>query len=394
MPKPQEAEEQLLSLYQRAVRRHLISDVPVGVLLSGGLDSALLLAVVNKVNGEAPVTFTVGFEEEFKSDEVSAARQTAKILQAPNNTVIMSRQEFEAGLPKVVAALEEPVTADSVVPMYYLCQQASQQVKVVLMGQGPDELFGGYQRHLALRYSPYWRGLPGWLRNVLAAGMQSLLPSHSLERATRAFASPQRIKRYQELFSIKSGSDITGLFHHGLVSEEDVSEKIFECWDDLRDLMRYTDELGGFQFLELRSSLPDELLMYADKLSMAHGLEVRVPYLDHEIVEYVERLSASFKVRNGSRKWLHRRVCQRFLPQQITNRKKLGFCTPAEQWFRQSVNRKLEESLVDDKSLLYTYLRRDKVLSLVQDHRNGHCNNFNLLFSLMVFEEWLRSYLN
>ena len=160
MPKPREAEEQLLSLYQRAVRRQLMSDVPLGVLLSGGLDSALLLSVINQVNGEAPLTFTVGFEEKFEADELSTAQNTAKILRTSNQSVIMSRQEFEAGLPKVVAALEEPVTADSVVPMFYLCQQASQQVKVVLMGQGPDELFGGYQRHLALCYSPYWRGLP------------------------------------------------------------------------------------------------------------------------------------------------------------------------------------------------------------------------------------------
>lgn len=156
--------------------------------------------------------------------------------------------------------------------------------------------------------------------------------------------------------------------------------------------MEHTDELGGLQFLEIRSALPDELLMYSDKLSMAHGLEARVPYLDQEIVEYVERLPASFKVRLGVGKWLHRRVCKSFLPEKILQRKKLGFQTPVDEWFRESLTGKMNATLLDNDSLMFKYLQPQAVQRLVKDHKNGRCNHSKLLFSLIVLEEWLRHY--
>ncbi len=160
------------------------------------------------------------------------------------------------------------------------------------------------------------------------------------------------------------------------------------------DQFRDTDELGGFQFLEIRSSLPEELLMYTDKLSMAHGLEARVPYLDQEVVAYVERLPASFKVRLGSRKWLHRRVCRSFLPKKIVRRKKLGFQTPVDQWFRESLTGRMHETLLDAEALIFKYLQPRAVQRLVKDHQNGRCNHAKTLFSLVVLEQWLRYYLS
>src|SRR5207237_1692411 len=133
-----------------------------------------------------------------------------------------------------------------------------------------------------------------------------------------------RMQRYQLVLSILPGSTIDELFHDGLLGP-DPGDRILEAWGDLRELMSETDELGGLQFLEMRSTLPDELLMYADKLSMAHSLELRVPYVDKEIVEYVERLPANLKVRNGSRKWLHRQLCRAYLPESIVKRPKRGF---------------------------------------------------------------------
>jgi asparagine synthase (glutamine-hydrolysing) len=156
--------------------------------------------------------------------------------------------------------------------------------------------------------------------------------------------------------------------------------------------MASTDELGGLQLLELRSSLPDELLMYADKLSMAHGLEVRVPYLDREVVEYVQRLGATLKVRNGSRKWLHRRVCRDFLPASILKRKKRGFAVNVvDDWFQSSVSGQLERLLLDSSSKMFGLLRPDAVHALYDAHRSRRQDNHKLLFSLALFEQWLRS---
>lgn len=152
-----------------------------------------------------------------------------------------------------------------------------------------------------------------------------------------------------------------------------------------------TDELGGFQVLELRSSLPDELLMYADKLSMAHSLEVRVPYLDREIVEYVERLPASFKVRNGTRKWLHRAVCGGFLPGAILRRKKRGFAVNVvDDWFQGSLKSKMGDYLLDHSSLMYEFLEPRATQELLEEHRAKKSDNHKILFSLVVLEEWLR----
>jgi len=155
--------------------------------------------------------------------------------------------------------------------------------------------------------------------------------------------------------------------------------------------MSNMDELGGFQFVEMRSTLPDELLMFADKLSMAHGLEARVPYLDKEIVEYVERLPASFKIRNGSQKWLHRRVCQDLLSKTILRRKKKGFAVNVvDDWFRGALGSKMEESLMDKNSLLYQYLRPSVVQRIFKEHKSGQNDYHKILFSLVVFEQWLR----
>jgi asparagine synthase (glutamine-hydrolysing) len=155
--------------------------------------------------------------------------------------------------------------------------------------------------------------------------------------------------------------------------------------------MKHTDELGGFQLLEVRSSLPDELLMYADKLSMAHSLEVRVPYLDRTVVEYVQRLGANLKVRNGTRKWLHRQVCQSYLPPRILKRKKRGFAANVvDEWFHSSLNGDLREVLLDESSLMYGLLNPKLVRRLLESHQSGRQDNHKLLFSVVMVEQWLR----
>ena len=212
-----------------------------------------------------------------------------------------------------------------------------------------------------------------------------------LKRGLHSLDIPERMRRYQNVLSLMPGSQIDGLFRDGLLPP-DTGDKILRSWEDLIPLMENTDELGGFQFLELRSTLPDELLMYADKLSMAHSLEVRVPYLDKEIVEYVERLPANLKVRNGSRKWLHRQVCQELLPAAILKRKKRGFgVNVVDDWFRGASGRKMEEVLLDSESQIYNYLQPLAVRQIFEEHRSGQNDNHKVLFSLIVLEEWLRA---
>jgi asparagine synthase (glutamine-hydrolysing) len=385
----QEATHELLELYRGAVRRHLLSDVPVGILLSGGLDSGLLLALMNEQGGPWPA-YTIGYGESFADDELADAAETASLLGARHVTVKLNRSEFERSLPGIVECLEEPIAASSIVPMYFVSQRARQDVKVALIGQGPDELFGGYKRHLGIYYGDWWRGLPAGLRSIVGFAVSRLPRNEMLKRGVSSLGTEDRLKRYQDVFSLAPAGTIDGLFQDGLLPEGQ-DRQLVNYWRTLAPQMEHTDELGGFQLLELRSSLPDELLMYADKLSMAHALEVRVPYLDRTVVEYVQRLDASFKIRNGNRKWLHRQVCQNYLPRRILKRKKRGFAVNVvDEWFHSSLSGQLSGLLLDDNSLVFNFFKPKPVRKLLDDHRVGRQDNHKLLFCLVMLEQWLR----
>src|SRR6266403_1311694 len=176
-----EAQEELLDLYKRSVKRQLLSDVPLGLLLSGGVDSALLLALMN-LCGDSWRTYTVGYGSTFSDDELTDAAETAGRFSSEHTAVMLDRKTFEEALPKIVACLEEPIASSSIVPMYFVCQRARRDVKVALVGQGPDELFGGYRRHLGVRYGAYWGGSPKWLRAPVAAVINALPRNETLKR--------------------------------------------------------------------------------------------------------------------------------------------------------------------------------------------------------------------
>jgi asparagine synthase (glutamine-hydrolysing) len=388
--KDKEAVHELLDLYRGAVRRHLLSDVPLGILLSGGLDSGLLLGLMNE-HGSSWPAYTIGYGKSFADDELFDAAETASLFGAQHVIVKLDQGEFERSLPGIVDCLEEPIAASSIVPMYFVSQRARQDVKVALVGQGPDELFGGYKRHLGVHYGEWWRGLPGGVRSLIGMAVNGLPRNEMLKRGVCSLNNEDRLKRYQDVFSLAPGETISALFRDGVLPEKNGQQDLVKYWRQLVPQMEQTDELGGFQLLEIRSSLPDELLMYADKLSMAHSLEVRVPYLDRTVVEYVQRLSANFKVRNGTRKWLHRRVCQNYLPPRILKRKKRGFAVNVvDGWFHSSLSGALPELLLNNNSLMFEFLKPEPVRWLLESHRSGRSDNHKILFSLVMLEQWLR----
>jgi len=390
-PVPSEAQvkEELLELYRQAVKSHLLSDVPLGILLSGGVDSSMLLALMNEF-GEGWKSFTVGYGKSFADDELDDAKETAEIFKSSHYSVEINRQSFEQTLSKIIACVEEPIASSSIVPMYHVCQKARQEVKVALMGQGPDELFGGYTRHLGVQYGKYWRSIPEIMRKPVGKMLTILPRNESIRRGLYSLEVPQRMIRYQQIFSVMSQSIISDLFQEKVLPDG-FGNRIPDSWKELEKLLESTDELGGFQYLEIRSSLPDELLMYGDKLSMAHSLEVRVPYLDTKIVEYVERLPAKFKIRFGNRKWIHKQVCSSYLPKQIINRKKRGFAVNVvDRWFKESLSNEFDGLLLEKSSRMYEFLKPEEVQYLYKDHINGKSDNHKILFSLIVLEKWMR----
>lgn len=387
-PPGPEAAEELQAIYQRAARRHLLSDVPVGLLLSGGVDSGLLLGLMNQ-SGSAWPTFSVGYGKAlYAGDELGEAARTAAHFGARHAEVRLSVEAFERDLPRVVSLLEEPVAASSVVPMFHVCQRARQDVKVAWVGQGPDELFAGYKRHLGVHYGRWWRALPGWLRRCMAGTAARLPRNETLQRGLRSLDTEPRMARHRDVLSLMPGEVIDRLFREEFRPAAIPAEG---WWDDLCQESSGMDELAAFQHLEIFSTLPDELLMYADKLSMANSLELRTPYLDNEVVDFAQRLAPSQKIRRGQQKWLHREVARRFLPAEVLERRKRGFAVDAvDSWLRNAASSELGQTLADPGSLMYRYLRPDAVQALLQQHRSGQRDNHKLLFSLVVLEQWLR----
>jgi asparagine synthase (glutamine-hydrolysing) len=288
-----------------------------------------------------------------------------------------------------VGYLEEPITSSSIVPMYFVCQRARTDVKVALIGQGPDELFCGYKRHVGVRYGGSWRSLPPAIRGLIREAVNRLPRNETLKRGVYSLGIDDRLQRYQHVFALASEETIGGLFRDGLLPGGPGDTVAY--WSSLLPQMEHLDDLSGFQMLEIRSSLPDELLMFADKLSMAHGLEARVPYLDRTVVEFAQRLETSMKIRKGKGKWLHREVCRQYLPPAILSRKKRGFAVNVvDDWFQASLKGALPEMLLDSGSLIYGLLEPHAVKRLLDEHRSGRQDNHKLLFSLVMFEQWLR----
>lgn len=383
----QEAQEELLRLYRAATERHLLSDVPVGILLSGGLDSGLLLALMAE-HGDNWPAYTVGYGKIFEDDELTDAAETAALFHGRHIPVQIDREEFERSLPHIVSCVEEPIASSSIVPMYFVCKRAREDVKVAFIGQGPDELFGGYRRHFGVHYGPRWRRLPRAVRQVLGAAVNQLPRNETAKRGVYALSIQDRLARYEHIFSLAPAEKIAGLFR------EDLRPHALEpvaSWPALLSQAEHLGDLAAFQHFEIRSSLPDELLMFADKLSMAHSLEVRVPYLDRTIVEFAERLDPATKIRGMKGKWLHRQVCETFLPAPILRRKKRGFAVNVvDRWFQSPSSGALSDVLLDEDSLMFELLEPRPVQALLEDHRSGKNDNHKLLFSLVMFEQWLR----
>jgi len=211
-----------------------------------------------------------------------------------------------------------------------------------------------------------------------------------LKRGVQSLATSDRLDRYEDVFSLVPRESIEALFGDDALDRSNGHASL-EYWREIMSQAERTDELGAFQLLEVRSSLPDELLMFADKMSMAHSLEARVPYLDRTVVEYAQRLGAQHKVRNGKGKWVHREVCRRFLPSQLLKRKKRGFAVNVvDGWFNSSVKSQLSDMLRDDDSRIFSILKPEPVRQLLAEHQAGRHDRYKLLFSLVILEQWMR----
>ncbi len=378
-----ELAEELRTLIRAAVKRQMIADVPIGMMLSGGTDSAAVAAVM-AMEGSAPVyAFTVGFDTD-KGDEIAAARDTAERLGLRHETVSVSADEYWNFMPQGIQQLEEPVAVASTFAFSNVAALASRRVKVVLTGQGADEPFAGYARYLGERYGASYRRLPQAARAVVRSVVGLLPRNEQLRRGARALGVADPAVRFGEIYSIFDGDAKAQIYTDGNVARP--IAPLVERW---RQDVTNCDELNQLLYVDARLGLPDALLLYADKLSMAYGLEARVPFLDHDLMSFVEALPAKFKIRRGSRKYLLKRAVTPWVPWTI-HRPKLGFVVPVDGWFRGELYARTRELLVGDSELTRRIFRPAAIDRMLSEHRAGQRDHKRALFSLVTLAMWHR----
>jgi asparagine synthase (glutamine-hydrolysing) len=382
--------EGLLTVLEDSVRLRLMSDVPLGAMLSGGLDSSLIVALMARHSIEPVKTFSVGFAEAGESNELAQARLVAGALGTEHHELELSLADGSVGLEELVWYLDEPLADLSALGFLALSELAARSVTVALSGQGADELLGGYTRHRNAALVGSLERLPGPVRR-LAGTVAARGPARS-RRAAIAFGAPDSARRLVTTKANVSDALRAELARGPLLDlSGDTAYRIARGHlDRVRD-----DPLAATLYLDAQLGLVDDMLHYFDRASMAHSLEVRVPFLDHEVVEYCARIPARFKVRRLTTKAVLKRAARGLVPNTIIDRPKVGFFNAAvAAWFRAQADGAVSDYLLDSSPRYGAFLDPDVVKSLVRSHAAGGADGSgDALLTILMLEIWLSSYL-
>jgi asparagine synthase (glutamine-hydrolysing) len=387
------AAEEVRARLEAVVRSHLMSDVPLGLFLSGGIDSSGLAALMAPMVAEPIRTFAVGFSEP-DANELAYARLVASSVGAEHREVVVSASEFFTALPDLVWHEDEPIAFPSSVPLYFVSRLARQHVKVVLTGEGADELFLGYNRYRVTAWNErlgraYWKFAPRPLRRGIGAVVHGL---------------PRQIRRYAERTTLALEPSPRALFfeNFAVFPEQLQRHLVAPALLDGRDpydgaLACYADAPGGtlerMSHADLQTYLV-ELLMKQDQMSMAASIESRVPFLDHEFVEYVAAMPARFKINGWRTKVVLREALRGLVPDPILTRRKMGFPVPVGRWFRGRFWPVVQEFVLSPRALGRGLFRPSALSRLVEEHRAGTWDHGDRLWLLINLEIWQRVFLD
>jgi asparagine synthase (glutamine-hydrolysing) len=378
-----EASERLGNLIERAVERQLVADVPLGVMLSGGIDSSAIAAIAAKRAHGPLQTFTVGFTGEYQDNELMRAQAVASRLGADHHELLISASDFAGFYEQAVFSLEEPVATSSTYPYYRLCEFARRSVTVALTGQGADEPFAGYGRHLAERYGAFYRAVPASARRMISRGAELLPRNEQLKRGAAAGGVTDASLRLDATYSVTDQRLRESLYGAALRSQlagSAVESLLAEAGEQ--------DALNVMLYVDARFSLPDNLLLYGDKMSMATSLEARVPFLDLPLMEFAEAIPGKMKIRGLTQKYILKKALGRWVPKEVVRARKIGFNTPVDEWFRGQLSSTIRDRLLAPDSLCASLFDAPALARLLEEHRTGRHNHQRLLFSLLTLEVW------
>lgn len=373
----EEMERKLDEVIEDSVRYHMVSDVEIGAFLSSGVDSSLIAA---RFSGKK--AFTVGFlDENSKYNEIHPASQLAKALKLEHHTKTITRDEYWEAIPKVMYHLDEPSGDAAAVALYFVAQEASKYVKVVTSGEGADELFGGYNIYLEPDDLKMYCRLPEGLRKRLGQWAKKL-PKGMKGRNYLIRGSKRVEERFIGNANIFSAQERRGLLKHPAGAE--TPEKLLE--GNYRRTSHLAD-VDKMQYVDLTCWLPGDILQKADKMSMAHSLELRVPFLDREVFEVARRLKKEDKVRRHKTKYLFRQVAGKYLPAVSAEKKKLGFPVPIRVWMREEEGyQRIRERFTSPAAEQYFHV--EKLMKLLEEHRREKADNSRKLWTVYAFLIW------
>lgn len=384
----------LRSLMRDTVRSHLLADVPLGVFLSGGIDSSVIVALMSEFVPRLK-TFSVGFNE-ASYDEAHFARVVADRFGTEHHELIVE-PAHAAGVGELVSYLDEPFGDLSAIPVYFLSGLARREVKVVLSGDGGDELFGGYLTYIADHLARIYRRIPGPMRDGirrLAERMPTSFEKVSLDyRAKRfvAVADQPMLESHLGWKQVFSAAERDALYRRDYRESAvlgDPLQPFKQCFEDSREF-HFLDRL---LHLDISTYLADDILTKVDRMSMAHSLEVRVPFLDHEVVEFSSQIPPSMKLRGFKTKYVVRKAFEDLLPHEIRTRKKAGFIFPASLWLRGPLAEFAGDHLTESRIAKTGLFESAPVRRLLAEHRDGRRDHARAIWNLVVFMAWHRRY--
>lgn len=372
------------------------SDVPVGLFLSSGVDSGALLAIMGEFSGRPVHTFTIGFEDGAETNETSEAHALAKRFGADHSEWMIGPQDFEQYYQRYMGDLEEPVGNEAAAAFYFVSLLASRKVKVTLTGQGADEPWAGYGRHLGARLSELYSRLPDAVsQGVLNKFGQRWIKNESLQRGLASLHERDALARWIGVYSIFTPELKAKLFQPWVTEQisldgAEAKRSLEALYSDVKDL----DALTQMLYLDTRTTLPDNLLMVCDKTSMANSLEVRVPFLDVRLVEFAESLPPKMKLRWFRGKYLHKKAMEKWLPKDVVYRKKKGFSNPLAKWLRTSMRSFVHEHLLSEDAAVNRYFDRSALRALCEKHESQGADYQRHIHLLLAFELWHRQFIS
>jgi asparagine synthase (glutamine-hydrolysing) len=376
---PQEAVAELASKLREAVAASLVADVPVGAYLSGGVDSSLIVALMSELRGGAEVrTFSAGFGDP-RHDELPYARQVSALLGTEHHEVLVGAEDFRSLWSKLTWHRDAPISEPADVAVFKLAQLARRSVTVVLSGEGSDELFAGYPKHRYAGLSAAAGVVPAMVRAPLLGLLQNWAPPSAsrLRIAARAMSGRDKTERFSNWFAPFTAPERLRLLH-------DAPHHPTLDWIQQPE----GDPLRQMLMLDAQTWLVDNLLERGDRMSMAASLELRPPFLDRHVVEYAFQLPSALKLRQGQTKWLVKQVALQYLPDEIVNRRKVGFRVPLDAWFRDGLESFAWDTLTSEASLTSQLMDRSAVRQLLERHRRHQSNEEIRIWTLLCLEIW------